>query len=107
MNNTELNVAELKAAVQAALAGDWDASHNIAQNYKDTIANWLHAVLHKIEGDEWNSKYWYAKTANKKYEDFSDTTKELMAIQASLEWYKARELRALCYKISQNFLQGS
>lgn len=86
MSNTELNVAELKVAVQAALVGDWDVSHNIAQRYKDTVANWLHAVLHKIEGDVWNSKYWYAKTANKKYEDFSDTTKELMAIQASLEW---------------------
>jgi len=79
-----LNHAELKIAVQAALDGDWDASHNIAQNYSDATANWLHAVLHKIEGDEWNSKYWYAKTAGKKYEDFSDTTTELMALNASL-----------------------
>lgn len=85
MNSTELNVAELKVAVQAALEGDWDTSHNIAQIYKDTTANWLHAVLHKIEGDEWNSKYWYAKTPNKKYEDFSDATKELIAIQISLK----------------------
>ena len=84
MNNAELNVAELKLAVQAALDGDWHTSHNIAQSYKDTNANWLHAVLHKIEGDEWNSKYWYAKTAGKKFEDFTDVTKELMAIQASL-----------------------
>lgn len=84
MNNTELNVAELKAAVQAALDGDWDAAHNIAQDYKDTTANWLHAVLHKIEGDEWNSKYWYAKTAGKRFEDFTDTAKELTAILTSL-----------------------
>ena len=84
MNSTNLNAAELKVAVQAALDDDWHTSHDIAQNYKDTTASWLHAVLHKIEGDEWNSKYWYAKTAGKKFEDFSDTTKELMAIQAIL-----------------------
>jgi hypothetical protein len=84
MSNTELNVAELKIAVQAALDGDWDTSHNIAQNYKDPTANWLHAVLHKIEGDEWNSKYWYAETSGKRFEDFNDSTKELIAIQASL-----------------------
>lgn len=79
-----MNHAELKIAVQAALDGDWDTSHIIAQNYSDATANWLHAVLHKIEGDEWNSKYWYAKTAGKKYEDYSDTTTELMALNASL-----------------------
>ena len=84
MNNTESNVAELKVAVQAALDGDWDAAHNIAQDYKDITANWLHAVLHKIEGDGWNSKYWYAKTGGKRFEDFTDTTKELTAILTSL-----------------------
>ena len=84
MSNVPFNQAELKTAVQAALGGDWEQSHKIAQAYSDPIANWLHAVLHKIEGDEWNSKYWYAKAAGKKYEDFSDPTTELMALNASL-----------------------
>ena len=70
----------LMTAVQAALNGDWNQSHNIAQAYDNPIANWLHAVLHKIEGDEWNSQYWYAKTNGKKYADFSDTTTELNQI---------------------------
>jgi hypothetical protein len=84
MSNTQLNHAELKQAAQAALDGDWERSHRIAQAYSDPIANWIHAVLHKIEGDEWNSKYWYAKTASKKYEDFGDATSELIAIQSLL-----------------------
>jgi len=37
-------------------------------------------VLHKIEGDVWNSNYWYARTAGKKYEDFADAHDELRAI---------------------------
>ncbi len=74
------NKEPLRRAVQLALAGEWDASHQIAQDYSDVIANWIHAVLHKIEGDELNSKYWYERTNGKRYEDFSDTTAELKAI---------------------------
>ncbi len=80
MNKTALN-----AAVQAMLDGDWDTSHKIAQDYSDAMANWLHAVLHKIEGDEWNSKYWYARTAGRKYEDFAYAQDELIEIQRLLK----------------------
>ncbi len=79
-----MNNPALLIAVQAALDGEWDKSHNIAQDYSDSTAHWIHAVLHKIEGDVGNSKYWYAKTAGKKYEDFSDANAELIAIQNSL-----------------------
>ncbi len=79
-----MNKTQLLLAIEAALNGEWDQSHEIAQDYSDTTANWIHAVLHKIEGDEWNSKYWYARTAGKNYEDFSDATYELKAIQKVL-----------------------
>lgn len=75
----------LQLAVQAALDGDWHTAHNIAQNDNSDTAHWLHAVLHKIEGDEWNSKYWYARTDTKKYEDFADASAELNAIQQHLK----------------------
>lgn len=74
----------LKQSVELALAGDWDASHRIAQEYSDTTANWIHAVLHKIEGDVWNSKYWYARTAGRQYEDYTDAYDELRVILNSL-----------------------
>jgi hypothetical protein len=41
--------------------------------------------LHKIDGDVWNSKYWYARTHGKSYDDFSDANEELKAIQNSLK----------------------
>lgn len=75
-----MNKAALIQAVQAALDGDWDKSHNIAQDYSDSTANWIHAVLHKIEGDVWNSNYWYARTAGKKYDDYPNAQEELTAI---------------------------
>ena len=77
------NIEHLKQAVQFALDGDWDASHKIAQDYSDPIANWIHAVLHKIEGDEWNSKCWYKRTAGKQYEDYENAQDELTKIKDS------------------------
>jgi hypothetical protein len=84
-----MNKEALLTAVQAALDGDWEQSHNIAQDYSDDVtnanmANWIHAVLHKIEGDVSNSNYWYARAHGKNYADFSDATEELKAIQNSL-----------------------
>ena len=79
-----MNKDALLRAVRLALDDEWDASHRIAQDYSDTTANWLHAVLHKIEGDEWNSRYWYARTAGKNYEDYADAQAELLQIQQLL-----------------------
>lgn len=80
-----MNKSELLKAVELALSADWDASHKIAQDYSDTTANWIHAVLHKIEGDVWNSNYWYARTAGKHYEDFVDAHEELLEIERMLK----------------------
>ena len=75
----------LKTAVEYALAGEWDASHKIAQDYSDPIANWIHAVLHKIEGDSSNSRYWYARTSGHSHESFANPQEELREILRRLE----------------------
>jgi hypothetical protein len=49
----------------------------------DATADWLHAVLHKIEGDADNSRYWYRRTPHA-YEDYADPQAELAAIRANL-----------------------
>jgi hypothetical protein len=53
---------DLVRAVELALAGDWDAAHQLVQPYEsDVTAAWIHAVLHKIEGDLGNARYWYRR----------------------------------------------
>jgi len=53
---------ELLKAVELALAGEWDAAHQLVQQYEsDATAGWIHAVLHKTEGDLGNSRYWYRR----------------------------------------------
>ena len=50
---------ELLQAIELALAGKWDAAHQIVQQYEDGTAAWIHAVLHKMEDDSGNARYWY------------------------------------------------
>lgn len=39
--------------------GDWEASHNVAQDIHDRNGSWIHAYLHRKEGDIPNAGYWY------------------------------------------------
>ncbi|HEU4707874.1 MAG TPA: hypothetical protein VFS17_01035 [Methylophilaceae bacterium] len=74
---------DLKSAISLALEGEWDQAHIIVQELGSPMAAWIHAVLHKIEGDESNSRYWYAR-ARRSYEDFNDPREELKHIGSQL-----------------------
>ena len=41
--------------------GDWDAAHELAQAQDDAQGAWVHAWLHRIEGDLGNADYWYRR----------------------------------------------
>jgi hypothetical protein len=77
---------ELIRAVDLAMAGDWDGAHDIVQRDEaDSTANWIHAVLHKIEGDAGNARYWYRR-AGQSFEAYADPKAELAAIKAALTY---------------------
>jgi hypothetical protein len=40
-------------------AGDWVNAHLIAQNDPSSDGSWVHAYLHRVEGDTGNASYWY------------------------------------------------
>jgi len=74
----------LLRAVELAQAGEWDAAHQLVQQFEDdTTAAWIHAVLHKIEGDLGNSHYWYRRADRMNHIDDAAQA-ELAAIQAEL-----------------------
>jgi hypothetical protein len=71
-------------AIELALAGDWEAAHGIVQRDEvDPTAAWIHAVLHKIEGDAANARYWYRRAGRMDAVD-REATEELRAIRATL-----------------------
>jgi hypothetical protein len=75
---------ELLQAVELALAGKWDAAHEVVQQYEDdATAAWIHAVLHKLEGDLGNARYWYHR-ADRMNQVADEPRAELAAIQEEL-----------------------
>jgi hypothetical protein len=78
------SVGELLAAVDRALAGDWQAAHAVAQEHEgETLADWLHAVAHRMEGDVANARYWYRRCGREPRE--SSFEPELREIRAALD----------------------
>ena len=57
--------AGLGAALDAlwhAAKGDWDKAHRLAQAQKDAAGAWVHAYLHRVEGDLSNAGHWYRRS---------------------------------------------
>ena len=63
--------------------GDWDRAHGCAQQGEgDQASDWVHAHLHRQEGDLANARYWYRRAGR----DVPETalTEEWAAIAAEL-----------------------
>lgn len=76
---------ELLRSIDLALAGQWDAAHEVVQQYEgDATASWIHAVLHKMEGDLGNSRYWYRRAGRMEKVD-EEPRGELAVIQRELK----------------------
>lgn len=41
--------------------GNWNHAHELVQDLENTDAAWIHAYLHRKEGDQWNANYWYRR----------------------------------------------
>ncbi|MGD9538683.1 MAG: hypothetical protein AB7P52_15420 [Alphaproteobacteria bacterium] len=59
--------AELRALWHAAKGG-WDEAHRLVQDEASADAAWVHAHLHRIEGDLDNAGYWYRRAGRPKSE---------------------------------------
>ena len=62
--------------------GEWSQAHAIVQQHETEYARWLHGIVHVLEGDLENARYWY----NRAGRTFSpDTKAELAAARGTLE----------------------
>ena len=55
---------ELQALWWAA-HGDWDRAHGLCQEAGTREGDWVHAYLHRVEGDAGNARYWYARAGRR------------------------------------------
>lgn len=54
-------LSPLLSALWLDRKGDWAGSHAIAQDIDTPEGAWVHAYLHRKEGDLWNADYWYRR----------------------------------------------
>lgn len=54
-------MSDLTKAVSFLEAGDWKAAHRIVQPLDSELARWAHGIVHLMEGDEVNARYWYRR----------------------------------------------
>ena len=55
-----------------AAKGDWDQAHKIVQDDNSRDAAWVHAYLHRVEGDLGNAGYWYRQAGQVAAKDSLD-----------------------------------
>jgi hypothetical protein len=72
----------LLRAIWHGLRGDWRAAHELAQAQDDADGAWVHAWLHRIEGDLDNADYWYRRAHQPARRD--DTRTEGLEIARAL-----------------------
>jgi len=52
-------VSVLLQALWHDARGEWEKAHNLAQEINTNDGSWIHAYLHRKEGDRSNAQYWY------------------------------------------------
>ena len=62
--------------------GDWHAAHELAQSAPDPEGAWVHAYLHRVDGDLANAGYWYRRAGRPAAD--GDLKEEWRAIAAAL-----------------------
>jgi hypothetical protein len=78
-------IETLGHAVELALRGDWQGAHEIAQAHEgDDVADWIHAVAHRMEGDLGNARYWYGRCGRDLRADLPPEA-ELKLVAAALQ----------------------
>jgi hypothetical protein len=61
MTSSRKPSAELARAVAHLASRNWQAAHEIVQHDESELAVWLHGIVHTLEGDLDNARYWYRR----------------------------------------------
>jgi hypothetical protein len=74
----------MATAVSHLEKGDWQAAHEIVQKDEDSpLACWAHGIVHIMEGDIPNARYWYG-LAKREFPATPSAREEIRALKAEL-----------------------
>jgi hypothetical protein len=75
--------AELLRGLDLLAAGEWSGAHATAQEDPTPLGAWLHGIVHMLEPDESNSRYWYRR-AERTFPGMNAADPEIQALRATL-----------------------
>ena len=74
----------LRSAVAQLEKGNWQAAHEIVQKDEDSpLYCWAHGIVHVMEGDLPNARYWYGE-AKRPFPNEYSVPEEIAAFKAAL-----------------------
>jgi hypothetical protein len=76
---TPPSVSKALQALWHDARGDWDKAHELANGVDDATGAWVHAYLHRKEGDLGNASYWYRRASQPVATDSLDAEWERIA----------------------------
>jgi hypothetical protein len=78
-----MSVSPIAKAVRCLEAGEWQAAHEIVQKDSSALGCWAHGIVHLVEGDLENAKYWYRR-AHRALPHGDTVAAEIAALKATL-----------------------
>jgi len=73
----------LRRAATLLTGGDWQAAHAIVQDDPSPLAAWMHGIVHLLEGDVSNARYWY-RCAGRAFPGEGAVQDEIEAVRAAV-----------------------
>ena len=74
----------LRRAAELLAAGDWEEAHALVQDDPSPLAAWMHGIVHLLEGDVSNARYWYG-CARRAFPGEGAVQAEIEAVRAAVE----------------------
>jgi hypothetical protein len=74
----------LGPAIRHLKKGEWDKAHAIVQQDESKLGCWAHGIVHMVEGDLGNSRYWYRR-AGRPFPKDRDVDREVAELVAALK----------------------
>ena len=74
----------LDQAVELLASGNWKGAHEIVQKDEDSpLSCWAHGIVHLMEGDRSNARYWYRK-AGRPFDKDAGVSAEIKALKTEI-----------------------
>jgi hypothetical protein len=71
-------------AVRHLRKGDWSKAHTLVQNDESELGCWAHGIVHLMEGDLGNARYWYRR-AHRAFPRAPTPAEEIAALVAAIK----------------------